>query len=67
MGHPTVSVRKASKRPILKKNRTNLDTFAWYTGRLLIGVFEDDTPGGPLEILEAHGQPIGAIQAKLGR
>jgi hypothetical protein len=23
--------------PILKKNRTNLDTFAWYTGRLVIG------------------------------
>jgi serine/threonine protein phosphatase 1 len=43
--------------PILKKNRTNLDTFAWYTGRLAIGVFDDDTPGGPLEILEIHGQP----------
>jgi serine/threonine protein phosphatase 1 len=41
--------------PILKKNRTNLDTFAWYTGRLVIGVFDDETPGGPLEILEAHG------------
>src|SRR5262249_28722810 len=22
--------------PILKKNRTNLDTFAWYTGRLVM-------------------------------
>jgi serine/threonine protein phosphatase 1 len=53
--------------PILKKNRTNLDTFSWYTGRLVIGVFEDDTPGGPVEILEANGQPIGAIRAKLGR
>jgi hypothetical protein len=41
---------------ILKKNRTNLDTFAWYTGRLVIGVFDDDTPGGPLEILEVRGQ-----------
>jgi serine/threonine protein phosphatase 1 len=46
--------------PILKKNRTNLDTFAWYTGRLVIGVFDDDTPGGPLEVLEVRGQPIGA-------
>ena len=27
----------------------NLDTFAWYSGRLVIGVFDDDTPGGPLE------------------
>jgi serine/threonine protein phosphatase 1 len=41
--------------PVLKKNRTNLDTFAWYTGRLVIGVFDDATPGGPLEILEVHG------------
>jgi serine/threonine protein phosphatase 1 len=49
--------------PILKKNRTNLDTFAWYTGRLVIGVFDDNAPGGPLEILEAHGQPTGAIRA----
>jgi serine/threonine protein phosphatase 1 len=44
--------------PILKKNRTNLDTFAWYTGRLVIGVFADDTPGGPLEVLEVRGQPM---------
>ena len=49
--------------PILKKNRTNLDTCAWYIGRLVIGVFDDDTPGGPLEILEARGQPIVAIRA----
>jgi serine/threonine protein phosphatase 1 len=47
--------------PILKKNRTNLDTFAWYTGRLVIGVFDDDIPGGPLESLEVRGQSIDAI------
>jgi hypothetical protein len=29
----------------------------------VIGVFDDDTPGGPLEILEAQGQPIVAIRA----
>lgn len=40
--------------PILKKNRTNLDTLAWRTGRLVIGVFDDDIPGGPLEILEVR-------------
>ena len=51
--------------PILMKNRTNLDTFAWNTGRLVIGVFDDDTPGGPLEILEAQGQ-IGLRAARLG-
>ncbi|MGB8628637.1 MAG: hypothetical protein WCD69_04500 [Xanthobacteraceae bacterium] len=51
--------------PILMKNRTNLDTFAWNTGRLVIGVFDDDTPGGPLEILEAQGQ-IGLRAARPG-
>src|SRR5262249_14975782 len=29
---------------------------------LMIGVFDDDIPGGPLEILEARGQPIEAIR-----
>jgi serine/threonine protein phosphatase 1 len=48
--------------PILKKNRTNLDTFAWYTGRLVIAVFDDETPGGPLEFLEVRGQPIQATR-----
>jgi serine/threonine protein phosphatase 1 len=49
--------------PILKKNRSNLDTFAWYTGRLVIGVFDDDTPGGPLEILQVRGQSRGGTKA----
>ena len=49
--------------PILKRKRTNLDTFAWYTGRLVIGVFDDDVPGGPLEILETRGQPIRSFRA----
>ena len=48
--------------PILKKNRTNLDTFAWNSGRLVIGVFDDDTPGGPLEILETRGPPIEGVR-----
>jgi serine/threonine protein phosphatase 1 len=25
---------------------------AWKTGRLVIGVFDDDRPGGPVELLE---------------
>ena len=33
------------------KRRANLDTLAWKTGRLSIGVF-GDRPGGPSEILE---------------
>ena len=47
--------------PIFKKNRTNLDTLAWYTGRLSIGVFDDAAPGGPIEVLEVHGEPIEKI------
>jgi serine/threonine protein phosphatase 1 len=38
--------------PILTKGRTNLDTLAWKTGRLVVGVFNDGIPGGPIEILE---------------
>lgn len=38
--------------PICKKGRTDLDTFAWYTGRLVIGVFDDDIPGGPIDFIE---------------
>jgi hypothetical protein len=47
--------------PIFKKNRTNLDTLAWYTGRLVIGVFDDAAPGGPSEVLEVHGEPFDKI------
>jgi hypothetical protein len=31
---------------------------SWYTGRLVIAVFDDETPGGSLEFLEVKGQPI---------
>lgn len=41
--------------PILKENRTNLDTFAWDTGRLAVGVF-DNTQAKPIKILEAIGE-----------
>lgn len=34
--------------PLLYKNRSNFDTGAYHTGRLVIGVFDDDTPGGPI-------------------
>jgi serine/threonine protein phosphatase 1 len=35
--------------------RTNLDTRAWKTGRLVVGVFDDDQPGGPVGIIEVTG------------
>jgi serine/threonine protein phosphatase 1 len=38
--------------PVLTQGRTNLDTMAWKTGRLVVGVFDDGVPGGPIEILE---------------
>jgi serine/threonine protein phosphatase 1 len=41
--------------PSIGKSRANLDALAWRTGRLAIGVFEDDRPGGPSEILEVVG------------
>jgi serine/threonine protein phosphatase 1 len=40
------------KGPVRLVNRTNLDVEAYETGRLVIGVFDDDTPGGPIEIIE---------------
>ena len=43
--------------PVLKTHRTDLDTFAWSTGRLVVGVFDDDTPGGPVDFIEVIGEP----------
>lgn len=44
--------------PIVLKGRTNLDTMAWKTGRLVIGVFSDQAPGGAVEFLEVLGNPL---------
>ena len=41
--------------PLLYEGRTNLDTLAWRTGRLTIGVFEDDRPGGPVDLIVVKG------------
>jgi serine/threonine protein phosphatase 1 len=43
------------KAPIVTEGKTNLDGLAWKTGRLVIGVFEDDRPGGASEFLEVVG------------
>jgi serine/threonine protein phosphatase 1 len=43
------------KAPIVTNGRTNLDGLAWKTGRLVVGVFEDDRPGGASEFLEIVG------------
>jgi len=43
--------------PLLYQGRTNLDTLAWRTGRLTIGVFDDDRPGGPVDFIAINGAP----------
>jgi serine/threonine protein phosphatase 1 len=43
--------------PLLYDGRTNLDTAAWRTGRLVIGIFDDDRPGGPVDFIVIKGAP----------
>lgn len=43
--------------PKLFTNRSNFDTLAWWTGRLVIGVFDNDKTGGPIDIIEIKGLP----------
>jgi serine/threonine protein phosphatase 1 len=50
--------------PKLLAGRTDLDTLAWQTGRLVIGVFEDEQPGGPIELIEVMGPSVSRCDAK---
>jgi serine/threonine protein phosphatase 1 len=43
--------------PLLYAGRSNLDTLAWRTGRLTVGVFADDRPGGPVDFIVVKGPP----------
>jgi serine/threonine protein phosphatase 1 len=45
--------------PLLYEGRTNLDTAAWRTGRLTVGVFDDARPGGPVDFIVVKGPPAG--------
>jgi serine/threonine protein phosphatase 1 len=50
--------------PLRYAGRTALDTLAWRTGRLVIGVFDNDAGGGPVDLIEirdAPGRPAGQI------
>ena len=40
--------------PLLHPGRTDLDTLAWATGRLVVGVFDDAAPGGPVDFIEVR-------------
>jgi serine/threonine protein phosphatase 1 len=44
--------------PVVTRGKTNLDSMAWKTGRLVVGVFEDDQPGAASDYLEVLGQPV---------
>jgi serine/threonine protein phosphatase 1 len=46
--------------PLLYEGRTNLDTLAWRTGRLVIGLFDDDRPGGPVDFIVVKRSPAGS-------
>jgi serine/threonine protein phosphatase 1 len=46
------------RAPIAGKHKTNLDGMAWKTGRLVVGVFEDDRPGGASGYLEVIGEQL---------
>ena len=43
--------------PKLYEGRSNLDTQAWRTGRLVIAVLDDDAPGGPIDFIRVQGPP----------
>lgn len=49
--------------PKFYKHRTDLDTFAWFTGRLVVGVFDDDKAGGPIDLIEVRGPTIQELKA----
>lgn len=46
-------------RPELLDHRTNLDTGAYQTGVLCVGVFPRDTSGGPLEVIRVSARASG--------
>lgn len=47
--------------PVLHEGRSDFDTLAWWTGRLVVGVFDDDVPGGPVSTIEIKGPTIHEI------
>ena len=40
--------------PLKHAGRTDLDTLAWATGRLVVGVFDDAKAGGPIDLIEVR-------------
>jgi serine/threonine protein phosphatase 1 len=48
----------SSQAPLVTRGKTNLDSLAWKTGRLMVGVFLNEQPGPAMEYLEIIGQPL---------
>jgi serine/threonine protein phosphatase 1 len=48
---------QSDRHPLLLPHRTNLDSFAWATGRLAIGVF-DDSQAAPVKIIDAISKSL---------
>jgi serine/threonine protein phosphatase 1 len=46
-----------SDGPKVFSQRTDLDTFAWFTGRLVVGVFDGARPGGAVDFIEVFDRP----------
>lgn len=53
--------------PLLHQNRTDLDTLAWYTGRLVVGVFDDNIEGGPVSFITVQGKHIKEMSEEFKR
>src|SRR6516164_10614971 len=51
--------------PVTIEGRTNLDTQAWYTGRLAIGVFDDEVAGGRYPFSRFMASPSRAKRSEL--
>jgi serine/threonine protein phosphatase 1 len=59
-GHtPTWSGKPEMGVPELLAHRTNLDTGAYATGVMSVGVFPADAPGGPTELIHIRAQTSG--------
>jgi serine/threonine protein phosphatase 1 len=65
-GHtPTWEGKPEPSEPELLPHRTNLDTAAFASGVLSIGVFDPAGAGGPAEVLAVEGEPARAAAAEL--
>ena len=51
--------------PVTIEGRTNLDTQAWYTGRLVIGVFDERSPAGRYPFSRFMASPSRAKRSEL--